>query len=208
MKDPASTAANLSPMPPRTLLKRDERRAQLLTAGAAAFVDAGFSATSIEDVAAAAGVTKVIVYRHFDGKSDLYRSILDQVTLALVEAAQSQAGREQLDGVSPSLRSLLTAARGHSDAFRLLILHAPRESEFAEYASLIRDAMVSAVEQLAADSPSRPLGQPEAWIIPTLVDSGIAAVLHWLDSGDPADDDQFLKRSSEALRSMATTLID
>ena len=39
----------------------------------------GFAATSMEDVAEACGVTKLIVYRHFDSKEDLYRAILQRV---------------------------------------------------------------------------------------------------------------------------------
>ena len=60
-------------------LPRAERRAQLLTAAATAFVSGGFDGTSMEDVAEQAGVTRLIVYRIFATKEDLYRAVLESV---------------------------------------------------------------------------------------------------------------------------------
>src|SRR3954454_11733847 len=64
--------------PARQLLARPERQAAILRGAAAAFAQSGFAATSMEDVAAACGVTKLIVYRHFDSKEELYRTILER----------------------------------------------------------------------------------------------------------------------------------
>ena len=65
--------------PPRQLLARPERMASILRGAASAFAKSGFAATSMEDVAAACGVTKLIVYRHFESKEDLYREVLQRV---------------------------------------------------------------------------------------------------------------------------------
>ena len=72
---------------------RDDRRAQLVGAAAAAFLAAGFDATSMEAVAERAGVTRLIVYRHFDSKEALYRAVLDSVVESL---------RSEFDPVAPS----------------------------------------------------------------------------------------------------------
>ena len=74
---------------------RSQRRAQILRAAAQAFSHDGFVATSVDEVAKQAGITKLIVYRHFDSKADLYRSILDEVTGRLVE--EWVAAIERLD---------------------------------------------------------------------------------------------------------------
>ena len=55
------------------------RRAEILRAASQVFARSGYAATSMEDVAAAAGVTKLIVYRHFDAKETLYRAVLERV---------------------------------------------------------------------------------------------------------------------------------
>ena len=65
---------------PARRLPRTERREQILTAATRAFARSGFAATSLDAVAAEAGVTHVILYRHFASKADLYRSVLNRTT--------------------------------------------------------------------------------------------------------------------------------
>ena len=55
------------------------RRMALLAAAAEAFAHAGYAATSMDEIAATAGITKLIVYRHFESKEVLYRAVLEQV---------------------------------------------------------------------------------------------------------------------------------
>ena len=50
------------------LLRRPERRQALISAAARAFARDGFAAASLDDVAAEAGVTRVLIYRHFDSR--------------------------------------------------------------------------------------------------------------------------------------------
>ena len=73
-------------MPSRSRLPCVERRAQLVAAAASAFLARGFDGTSMDDVAQEAGVSRLIVYRNFDSKNVLYRSVLDSVLLDLAEA--------------------------------------------------------------------------------------------------------------------------
>lgn len=57
-------------------LPPSERRELVLRAGGAEFGRRGFEAARIEDIARAAGVTKPIVYRHFESKKGLYLALL------------------------------------------------------------------------------------------------------------------------------------
>jgi len=52
----------------RRRLPPDQRRALIEDAAARLFAERGYAATKREDIAAAAGVTKPILYRHFDNK--------------------------------------------------------------------------------------------------------------------------------------------
>jgi hypothetical protein len=61
-------------------MPRAQRREQLLDAATRAFARTGFTATGLDDVAAEAGVTHVILYRHFASKNDLYRAVLDRAS--------------------------------------------------------------------------------------------------------------------------------
>jgi AcrR family transcriptional regulator len=60
----------------RRRLPTAERRALIVDAAGRLFGEHGYDATRLEDVAAAAGVTKPILYRHFDGKQGLYLALL------------------------------------------------------------------------------------------------------------------------------------
>ncbi|AMO61772.1 transcriptional regulator [Mycolicibacterium phlei] len=67
------------PAPRRTQAERTEATTTaLLAAARALFVEHGYEATSLDAVAAAAGMTKGAVYHHFDGKRRLFEAVLTQ----------------------------------------------------------------------------------------------------------------------------------
>jgi AcrR family transcriptional regulator len=80
-------------------LSADARREQLLEVAIDAFAKSGYHSTSMNDVAAAAGVTKPVLYQHFDSKRALYIALLDDVgdriTSAVLEATKNtDSGKE------------------------------------------------------------------------------------------------------------------
>ena len=149
----------------------------------------------MDDVAAAAGVTKLIVYRHFDAKEALYRAVLERVFDRQVElfVANMAHGLE----AGGATRALLSVGREHPDGFRLLWRHAAREPQFAGYVHEFRDAAVSAARAVV-----EPFLAPELceWAAQTLFDHVVDAVLNWLDHGDPERDDTFVALEAAALR--------
>ena len=81
------------------------RRAAILRAAAAAFAERGFADTSMDDVAAAAGITRLIVYRHFPSKEALYVAVLEGVrdrlaeeSVASIERGESRCRARAADG--------------------------------------------------------------------------------------------------------------
>src|SRR6516162_1201191 len=54
------------------------RRAQLIEIGRTVFAEHGYAATSVEEIAARAKVSKPIVYEHFGGKEGLYAVVVDR----------------------------------------------------------------------------------------------------------------------------------
>jgi TetR/AcrR family transcriptional regulator len=55
-----------------------DRRNQLLEAGLEVFAKKGFDGATTKEVAAAAGVTEAIIFRHFPSKQALYTAVLDR----------------------------------------------------------------------------------------------------------------------------------
>ena len=181
----------------RVLLGRAERQASILEGAAAAFARTGFSATSMEDAAAAAGITKLIVYRHFGSKEELYRAILQQVSDRLEE--EFVAALEHPDRRGVGARSLLTVARERPEGFVLLWRHAVREPQFAAYAAEHRHRAVAAARLLLGEGSDEVL---QAWAAEAIVSWLVEAVLSWLDTGDPDRDDELLERVTSGLRAM------
>jgi AcrR family transcriptional regulator len=166
-----------------------------MEAAAAAFARSGYAATSMEDVAAAAGVTKLIVYRHFGTKELLYRSVLEGVFTRQAELfLASMAAGLQAGGATSAL---LQTGRESPDGFRLLWRHATREPQFADYAHEFRDTAVQAAR--AVVEPLLAAHYVE-WAAQTLFDHIVDAVLNWLDHGDPARDAQFVALEAAAAR--------
>jgi AcrR family transcriptional regulator len=68
-------------VPTRQRLTREEKKAQtrerLIEAAAKVFAEKGFAATSLDEVAEEAGLTKGAVYSNFDSKEDLVRAVLE-----------------------------------------------------------------------------------------------------------------------------------
>jgi AcrR family transcriptional regulator len=66
------------PVTRRTRLPGDARRALILRVAGTLFARHGYAATRLEDIAAAAEVTKPVVYRHFASKQALYLALLER----------------------------------------------------------------------------------------------------------------------------------
>jgi len=179
---------------PRVLLDRPARRAAILAAAAEAFAERGFAGTSMDDVAAAAGITRLIVYRHFGSKEDLYTAVLQHVQDRLEAAFDPGAAR----GENAAVRSLLTVARDDPAGVTLLLRHAAREPQFARYADEFREQVITYSDRLMAraNAPARVRGR---WAAETLVSFVFDALLHWIEDGDPARDHEFLARVDASL---------
>lgn len=180
---------------PRQSLPAPERRAQILRAAAAAFSVGGYAATSVDDVAKQAGITKLIVYRHFDSKGDLYRQVLDQVAERLVE--QWTAHSEVALYRGAAVKTLLAVGRELPDGFRLFFVHAPREEAFAGYAADFRRLQLRVGDRLLLDR--LPDGPRRTWTAAMMLDVLIASVLQWLEVGDPAEDAEWADRATDGL---------
>jgi AcrR family transcriptional regulator len=149
----------------------------------------------MDDVAAAAGITKLIVYRHFPSKEALYRAVLEQVFHRQAELfVESITDGLQAGGTT---RALLTVGRESPDGFRLLWRHAVREPAFAEYALHFREIAINAAREVVRPWLPPPFTE---WAAQTLFDHLVDAVLDWLDHGNRAHDDAFVAMEAAALQ--------
>ena len=139
--------AMLAPDPtPR--LPAAKRRRQLLDVALDAFAAGGFHGTSMDDVAAAAGVTKPVLYQHFGSKRALYIELLEDVGTQMMDviakAAAEAAGPHQQ--VEAGFRAYFRFVELREPAFRLLFGGGSKRDEgFADLVRLVEGAIAELI---------------------------------------------------------------
>jgi AcrR family transcriptional regulator len=125
-----------------------ERREQLLTVGRALFAEKGFEGTSIEEIAARAGVSKPVVYEHFGGKEGLYAVVVDREMSNLLDRlTQALSAGAPHDLVEQAALALLTYIEEETDGFRILARDSPMAGSPGTFSSLLND-IASQVEHI------------------------------------------------------------
>ncbi|WP_406096138.1 TetR family transcriptional regulator [Streptomyces sp. NBC_01013] len=140
----------------RVRMTGKERREQLLDIGRTLFADKGFEGTSVEEIAARAGVSKPVVYEHFGGKEGLYavvvdremRQLLDMVTSALTAGHP----RELLEQAAFALLDYIETS---TDGFRILVRDSPVAQSTGTFASLISDIATQVEDILGLEFKAR-----------------------------------------------------
>jgi AcrR family transcriptional regulator len=82
--------------------RKDARPAELMAAALDLFVEKGFAATRLDDVAARAGVSKGTLYLYFDSKEALFKAVVEQGIVPLLLVAE-----QQMEGFTGSSAELL-----------------------------------------------------------------------------------------------------
>ena len=127
-----------------------ERREQLLDIGRRLFAERGFEGTSVEEIAAQAGVSKPVVYEHFGGKEGLYAVVVDrEVERLLTTATAILGGANTREKFEAAAVALLRYIEDNSDGFRILVRDSPAPGS-GTFGSLISD-IASQVEYILGD---------------------------------------------------------
>ena len=173
----------------RARMTGKERREQLLDVGRSLFAQKGFDATSVEEIALKAGVSKPVVYEHFGGKEGLYAVVVDREMRTLLDAitgALSSSGhpRELLEQAA---FALLDYVESSTDGFRILVRDSPVAQSTGTFASLISDA-ASQVEHLMAGQFTERGFDPKFAPMYAQMLVGMVALTGqwWLDARQPA----------------------
>jgi AcrR family transcriptional regulator len=130
-------------------LSAPARREQILDVALEVFATTGFHSTSMNQVAEAAGVTKPVLYQHFDSKRALYQALLDEVGNRLLQNI-AKAVAEATDGKSQTelgFRAYFRWVADDHDAFLLLFGSGSRRDD--EFASAVRRITAEAADAIA-----------------------------------------------------------
>ena len=143
--------AAAAPATSRVRMSAAQRREQLIAIGRQLFAERGFDATSVEEVAARAKVSKPVVYEHFGGKEGLYAVVVDREVRSLLDriAAALTAGhpRELLEQAA---LALLDYIEEEPHGFQVLVRESPVLSPAGNFSSVMND-VAHQVEHILGD---------------------------------------------------------
>jgi AcrR family transcriptional regulator len=171
----------------RVRMTGQERRAQLITIGRAVFAERGFEATTVEEIAERAKVSKPVVYEHFGGKEGLYAVIIDREVEHLISritlALQADHPREALQQAADAFLGYI---EDEQDGFRMLVRDAPIGTETGSLPSVIGDIAANVQHLLAKEFKKRGF---DTQIAPLMARALVGMVAltgqWWLDEGKP-----------------------
>ena len=141
------------------------RRAQLIEVGRAVFAKRGYEATSVEEIADKAKVSKPIVYEHFGGKEGLYAVVVDRemdyVVRRIAEAISTGTPRERVERAA---LAFLMYVKDHPDGFAVLAHDAPITSArggmsgmLNDVAERVGDVFATAFKEAGYDAKAAPI---------------------------------------------------
>jgi AcrR family transcriptional regulator len=165
-----------------------ERREQLLDIGRTLFAARGFEGTSVEEIAAKAGVSKPVVYEHFGGKEGLYAAVVDREMRRLLESitgALTTASRPR-ELLELAALALLDYVEQSTDGFRILVRDSSVGESTGSFASLISDATKQVEHLLAAEFKARGYDAKTAPMYAQMLVGMVALTGQWwLDARKP-----------------------
>ena len=170
---------------PQRRLPASKRRALILEAALAAFAAHGYDGASMDEIAAAAGVSKAVVYDHVASKRDLYMELLEAIRselVSVVETALEEDGTSGETRVRVAVEAFFRYVEEHPQACRLLFLEVegPAVSalgrELEERIATRMAATLGAAPQLFAGHRQR---DRQLYILAELLKSALQGLASW-----------------------------
>ena len=179
---------NVSNNPPRTRMTGLQRRSQLIDVGRGLFAVRGLDGTTIEEIAACAGVSKPVIYEHFGSKEGLYTQVVDfefHILLDAINAALTEEAKPRVL-VERAALALLTYIEDRTEGFRILMRDAPPSQPEGAFSTLLSH-VTARVEHILSDEFSRRgfSGEDGAMYAQMLVGMVAMTGQWWQDAREP-----------------------
>ncbi|HMH48439.1 MAG TPA: TetR/AcrR family transcriptional regulator [Solirubrobacteraceae bacterium] len=169
----------------RHRLSATERRALIEEAGARLFARHGFDATTVEDIVSAAGVSKPMLYRHFESKRDLHMRLMERRRDELASEPLTkflEATGPQKKRLAEMVDAWFAHVEHHPDTAKMLFQDAPGDQQIQSLqAELRRRQRAADVAMLREWGP--PLPEAEMEPLGEIIRSALTGLaLWWLDN--------------------------
>ena len=170
--------------PERRRLPVAQRRELITDAAGRLFGERGYDGARLDEIAAAAGVTKPVLYRHFDSKRDLYLALLarhrDDLP-SFVEAIPREGSAEVRLRIGVEV--WLAYVEEHDYAWRMLFRDTGGGPEIAAFRREVQDRAREVIVAMLRLLEGAAIPEGELEPLAELLRSGMASlVLWWMDN--------------------------
>ena len=177
--------------PSRSRLPRAERERQMLSTAHALFAERGYAAVTMDDIAAAVGVTKPLLYTYFGNKDRLYLACMRPAGDALLETVVAAIGATSTptDALRSGIQAFFAFIDADRSAWRVLFDETlPAGGEVArgvlEYRERLAGLVTAALlDQLPAGRGGRRARAEVAALSAALLGAAEALGRWWLRTG-------------------------
>ncbi|TGD33007.1 TetR/AcrR family transcriptional regulator [Brevibacterium sp. S22] len=136
-------------------MPRDQRRDQLVGVARSVFATRGYRTTSMDMIAEAAGVSKPVLYQHFDSKQDLYLALIDSSAAHLDSRLAEALGSttDPHEQIHATYRAYFDFAVSHHEEFVIIFNSDVYEPKAEQKLRALRESsatrVVSALQNFA-----------------------------------------------------------
>jgi len=154
----------LSPKSPSPRIPAAARKASIIRSAAAIFGEKGFNGTKTREIAARAGVSEALIFKHFPSKEDLYAAILTEKSPlpGLLERIKTLAEQRKDVEVFTMIAETIVGGAPDQNLMRLILFSALESHELSDmfFQNHIRhfyDVLASYIEQRIEDGAFQPV---------------------------------------------------
>ncbi len=145
-----------------------QKQAQILQGALKIFLQQGYEGTSMDRVAAAAGVSKITIYKHFQDKEGLFTAMIERVTAQRFEVVFGTLSLEESPGVvlrqvATRLLEMMAVDHEYIAFLRLIIGESGRFPSLAQlFIQALPQKVWTLLSQYFAAHPELNLSNPDA----------------------------------------------
>jgi AcrR family transcriptional regulator len=169
----------------RRRLPATERREIVFAAAGRLFGEHGYDGVTLDDVATAAGVTKPILYRHFESKRALYLALLERHRADLDSfAPQRPAEGEPRAQIRAVIATWLDYVERHSYAWKMLFRDSGGDAEIAAFRRDVHDRARAVLANIIRSLNQVGIPDREMEPLAELMSMGMGSlVVWWIETG-------------------------
>jgi len=170
---------------------QEERRHLLMDAAAEVIARQGLRSTTMDDISASLGMTKIVLYRTFGSKDQLIVSILERVTEAFLSIDSLQ-----IEKYGDRLHRYLEVSRKYENSMRILLLQSPYDEKYnKQYKKLSRQLVKRTMERVERRQKA---GKTECsfdvkFVSESIVSFVLDSISRWLKHGKRNQDNEFVQ---------------